>query len=427
MPRLDIVVETIEEIRRLADGLDVTGLGSENQVKTVAPDMDVCAFCMRKSFSATHLVGTVIQVEADTNTVIPVHDGCASWNIDVYPDRRTGKLLNVSTGVRRARLRLCVHCKKLGASLGCSKKSCPRNYHLPCAVGSSKIVLDDDSRELWCPEHIDLAPLACDNGSDDVAAIFSQGGTEERCTVCKRRGGDLLCCDTCEKSVHLRCNDPPLEAAPLEVWHCSGCAKDDFEAVNNNGRSDEVVIMHTGLEPSQRAELVRVCGRLGTRVVTDVLSEVTHVVTGAKSTTELPRRTGKLLKAIVSGKFIVTFAWIAAAAASRKKVWPKAFAFELDGQAKKVRSTGLRIFGGHSFYFGAYKLKVPAKEDLQEMVVLGGGRILKRVPTKKDGISFVVRDKRTSTKKIRIPLAPSGRGHHTVDGRWIMDRIMGDA
>ncbi|KAI5696151.1 hypothetical protein M8J75_008850 [Diaphorina citri] len=46
------------------------------------------------------------------------------------------------------------------------------------------------------------------------------------CDACLE-GGNLLCCDTCEASFHLECNDPPLhvDEIPLDMWQCRRCTK----------------------------------------------------------------------------------------------------------------------------------------------------------------------------------------------------------
>ncbi len=45
------------------------------------------------------------------------------------------------------------------------------------------------------------------------------------CQVC-RKGGDLLCCDTCTLVYHTKCLTPPLKAIPKGKWHCPICVSE---------------------------------------------------------------------------------------------------------------------------------------------------------------------------------------------------------
>ncbi|KAI3407523.1 uncharacterized protein J3R85_020919 [Psidium guajava] len=49
---------------------------------------------------------------------------------------------------------------------------------------------------------------------------------QSACFICKL-GGKLLCCDGagCRRRYHLSCLDPPLNDAPLGVWHCLACVR----------------------------------------------------------------------------------------------------------------------------------------------------------------------------------------------------------
>lgn len=44
------------------------------------------------------------------------------------------------------------------------------------------------------------------------------------CDVCDL-GGDLLCCDSCPRTYHLECLDPPLKRIPSGRWECPKCVK----------------------------------------------------------------------------------------------------------------------------------------------------------------------------------------------------------
>ena len=50
---------------------------------------------------------------------------------------------------------------------------------------------------------------------------------DDECYFC-RDGGNLLCCDYCSKSFHLRCHKPPLNIEPAEtIWKCCECKTEE--------------------------------------------------------------------------------------------------------------------------------------------------------------------------------------------------------
>ena len=71
-----------------------------------------------------------------------------------------------------------------------------------------------------------------DNGSDSESSASSAGAADtdqkplednqDFCDAC-RKYGDLLCCDSCTRSYHLQCLDPPLDTPPEGEFHCPKC------------------------------------------------------------------------------------------------------------------------------------------------------------------------------------------------------------
>ncbi len=49
-----------------------------------------------------------------------------------------------------------------------------------------------------------------------------QGEHDDECYMCYL-GGDLICCDFCEKAYHLECHIPPLHFVPEGIWKCCEC------------------------------------------------------------------------------------------------------------------------------------------------------------------------------------------------------------
>ena len=52
--------------------------------------------------------------------------------------------------------------------------------------------------------------------------FFFKDEHQDYCEECEE-GGDLLLCDTCTLSFHLRCLDPPLDEPPQGRWSCPVC------------------------------------------------------------------------------------------------------------------------------------------------------------------------------------------------------------
>ncbi|KAM6551425.1 hypothetical protein CsatB_001233 [Cannabis sativa] len=47
------------------------------------------------------------------------------------------------------------------------------------------------------------------------------------CVVCDL-GGNLLCCDSCPRTYHLQCLNPPLKRIPMGKWQCPSCQNGDL-------------------------------------------------------------------------------------------------------------------------------------------------------------------------------------------------------
>ncbi|KAK9156146.1 hypothetical protein Sjap_003626 [Stephania japonica] len=58
------------------------------------------------------------------------------------------------------------------------------------------------------------------------------------CVVCDLRG-NLLCCDSCPRTYHLQCLNPPLKRAPPGKWQCPNCSEQN-DPIKSIGNSESI-------------------------------------------------------------------------------------------------------------------------------------------------------------------------------------------
>ncbi|KAF3338684.1 Protein CHROMATIN REMODELING 4 [Carex littledalei] len=58
-----------------------------------------------------------------------------------------------------------------------------------------------------------------------LVRVIGDDGHYYECEECNI-GGQLLCCDSCPRTYHLKCLNPPLKRVPEGKWHCPICAND---------------------------------------------------------------------------------------------------------------------------------------------------------------------------------------------------------
>merc|ERR1712223_2308740 len=101
----------------------------------------------------------------------------------------------------------CEVCQQGGEIILCD--TCRKAYHLVCLDPE----LDEAPEGKWsCPHCVKNGVASVEDDDDDDEHM-------EFCRVCKE-GGELLCCDSCPNSYHLRCIDPPLDEVPEHSWTC---------------------------------------------------------------------------------------------------------------------------------------------------------------------------------------------------------------
>lgn len=80
-----------------------------------------------------------------------VHASCALWSSEVY-EARTGGLVHAMEKARSRGSQLkCFGCGRPGASVGCFKANCSRNYHFPCAKACGAVFTT--SQQMFCETH----------------------------------------------------------------------------------------------------------------------------------------------------------------------------------------------------------------------------------------------------------------------------------
>ncbi|PFX26138.1 chromodomain-helicase-DNA-binding protein 4-like isoform X3 [Stylophora pistillata] len=72
------------------------------------------------------------------------------------------------------------------------------------------------------------------NDDDNVMSVDEH---QDYCEECEE-GGDLLLCDTCTLSFHLRCLDPPLDEPPQGRWSCPVCEDENTSDSSEDMHSD---------------------------------------------------------------------------------------------------------------------------------------------------------------------------------------------
>ncbi|PON49082.1 histone H3-K9 methyltransferase [Parasponia andersonii] len=87
------------------------------------------------------------------------------------------------------------------------------------------------------------------------------------CVVCDL-GGNLLCCDSCPRTYHLQCLNPPLKRTPMGKWQCPNCQKGDLlepasklDTISKRARTKIVNAKSgSGIKSSERDKVSQIFG-----------------------------------------------------------------------------------------------------------------------------------------------------------------------
>jgi SET domain/Bromodomain/PHD-like zinc-binding domain/PHD-finger/F/Y-rich N-terminus/PWWP domain len=145
---------------------------SLNSLAFILPDLRQCHFCGQQgdflcgittmkfvpSMFPRGIEGRLLPVslskanaDSSPNTTF-AHLMCAMWSSECFIDSETCYMHEIQRAIRRAVRTHCSYCGYLGATLGCSEKSCTQYFHFRCAIMADSS-LNPSNRVVYCVEH----------------------------------------------------------------------------------------------------------------------------------------------------------------------------------------------------------------------------------------------------------------------------------
>nr|XP_042900854.1 BRCA1-associated RING domain protein 1 [Parasteatoda tepidariorum] len=165
---------------------------------------------------------------------------------------------------------------------------------------------------------------------------------------------------------------------------------------NTDTESDKIVFLYSNLNDEQKIKLQKCAQLLKAEIVEEFKPNVTHIVTGCDNMGNCTR-TMKVLLGMISGKWLINFQWVEVCLEYKKKVEEEVF--EVQGTKNqpntqapaRARKNTLQkfppLFDGFYFYLhGTFSKPTPLREDLCNLIHMGGGKLLSREP-KPDTVS----------------------------------------
>ncbi|CAL0309766.1 unnamed protein product [Lupinus luteus] len=306
----------------------------------------ICSFCQSSNISeATGVMlhcanGYMVTGDkAMQPNAIHVHKICFDWAPQVYFVDDVVKNLK-SELARGAKLK-CSKCGLKGAALGCLVNSCRRTYHAPCAMSISTCRFDHESFLMLCPAH----------------ARFKFPNEK------------------------LRSKKQPTQKLPA-LSHLPSHESNPLLASQYD--SKKLVFCGSALPDDEKVLLVNFADKVGAAVTKYWTPNVTHVI-AATDESGACSRTLKVLMAILNGRWILKMDWVKACMKRMTMVEEEPYEISLDNQgcyggpkAGRLRALANepKLFSDLKFYFsGDYVTTY--KEDLEDLVRLGGGTVLR--------------------------------------------------
>ncbi|CAL9109136.1 unnamed protein product [Musa textilis] len=321
---------------------------------------DECAFC--HSFRTTEMAcqasgpmccykdGRLISMEeASQSQVTHAHRKCIDWAPQIYFSGDTVKNLEVE--LRRASKIKCSKCGLKGAALGCYFGSCPKSFHVPCAVEISDCRWDCVNFHVLCPNH-SSEKLPCD---DD-------GGPEKTSRT------------THFPSVQIECG----KSSGNLTEHQSSEHHADAVGVKNDR-----IFIGSALMDSEKELLLKFASLIGGTVTEMWRSDVTHVIASTNESSAY-HRTHNVLMAILMGKWVLTTKWVKVCMEAGHFVSEEPYEVHFDvhgftdgpkrerlGATEKAQ----KLFADLSFRLSEH-FTLSCKQSLKELVVTAGGVVL---------------------------------------------------
>ncbi|KAL0884435.1 hypothetical protein Bca101_008416 [Brassica carinata] len=312
-------------------------------------NITICGFC--QSARVSEATGEMLHYSKGNpvfgddifrSNVIHVHSACIEWAPQVYYEDDTVK--NLKAELARGMKIKCTKCSLKGAALGCYVKSCRRSYHVPCAREMSRCRWDTEDFLLLCPAHSSV-----------------KFPSEKKSRPHRR----------------LPKADPLPELNADEL-----CLLEEDEPA----MTKDLVLCGSALSQDDKRVMEKVAAKLNATISRYWNPSVTHVIASTNEEGACTR-TLKVLMGILNGKWIINANWMKASLEASQPVDEEAYEIHIDTQgchdgpktARLRAATDVKkpkLFDGLKFYFYGDFYK-GYKEDLQNLVKVAGGTILK--------------------------------------------------
>ncbi|KAJ8467923.1 hypothetical protein OPV22_030475 [Ensete ventricosum] len=317
---------------------------------------DECAFC--HSFRTTEASGPmcrykdgrlVAMEEASQSRVTHAHQKCIEWAPQIYFSGDT--LKNLEVELRRASKIKCSNCGLKGAALGCYFESCPKSFHVPCAVEISGCRWDCVNFHVLCPDH-SSEKLPC----DDDGGLEKTSPTTHFPSVQIERRKSLGNLTEHQSSEH----------------HAAAA-----------GVKNERIFIGSALMDSEEELLVKFASLVGGTVTEMWRSDVTHVIASTNESSAY-HKTHNVLMAILTGKWVLTTKWVKVCMETGCFVSEEPYEVRFDvydftDGSKRGRLGAMekaqKLFAGLSFRLSEH-FTPSSKQSLKELVITAGGVVL---------------------------------------------------
>ncbi|XP_024515375.1 protein BREAST CANCER SUSCEPTIBILITY 1 homolog isoform X1 [Selaginella moellendorffii] len=385
------------------------GTVQEREVSPRKSGEAVCAFCQRAGDCSVcgdlmaYKNGLLFPRNSGAKNV--VHKLCAEWYAFLFfcllvrfyvffrapkvyfiGDENENKLQNLESEIFRARKLKCKSCKRKGAALGCYWNSCRKSFHYHCAKADSNFKFDTTRFLVLCPVHA--------TGSFSGKRRKSSSETKQKTS--RPRGG--------------KANKAEAQNCPRKYVFCG-----------------------SSLDTRDKEQLAKFASATGSLVESSWNHNVTHVLAGPDATGGA-RRTLKLLRGILEGKWILQPEWLTACLSAGHFVDEAPYEARVDVQGRLeegpkqgrllANSEAPKLFTLLDFYFTEFEGSL--KTDLETLVRAGGGTVLHRQPVSPlPKTTLVIYPQDGKTQRKAAASISEATGAVALEHTWILNSIAG--